>query len=129
MRVNIGAEKSKLTIYKDEQGRYKIYIKGRELQEDGTEKDIFMSKTIQFKKDVLLKNRTVIEVLNGWNSCYRIKTNELNEKGKEKYKYYDKYFINEFKILQEGEDGYCKPKREKQKDDFSFEYNGDDLPF
>ena len=38
-------------------------------------------------------------------------------------------FINEFKILQEGEDGYCKPKREKQKDDFSFEYNGDDLPF
>ena len=108
MSVNIGAEKSKLTIYKDEQGRYKIYIKGRELQEDGTEKDIFMSKTIQFKKDVLLKNRTVIEVLNGWNSCYRIKTNELNEKG---------------------EDGYCKPKREKQKDDFSFEYNGDDLPF
>ena len=125
--INIGEEKSKLTIYKDEQGRYKTYIKGRELQEDGTEKDIFMQKQVQFRKDTNLQNKTVIEVIKGWNSCYRVKTDELNEK--RKYKYYDKYFVSEFKILKEGEKGYLKTKQEKQKEDFSFSSGSDFLPF
>lgn len=129
MSINIGNDKSILTIYKDEQGRYKIYIKGTETQEDGEIKDIFMSKKVQFKKGVELKNRSKIEVTKGWTSCYRIKTEELTEDGKPKYKYFDKYFISEFNLLEEGVDEPVKAKQQTRQEDFSFVPTQDDLPF
>ena len=130
MSINIGKEPSKLTIYKDEQGRYKIYIKGIETKEDGETQDIFMSKKVQFKNGIEVKNRSVIEVIKGWTSCYRIKQDELTEDGKPKYKYFDKYFISEFNLLEEGTDEPVKTKQEKTKqDDFSFVPTEDDLPF
>lgn len=133
MSINIGEEKSKLTIYKDEQGRYKTYIKGVDLQEDGTEKDIFMQKKVQFKKGVEVKNKSVIEIVKGWLTCYRIPTEEMNEDGKPKYKYFDKLFVSEFKLLEEGTDEVQKPKKERQEpniqDDFYFDSSQDNLPF
>lgn len=131
MSINIGKEGSKLTIYKDEQGRYKIYIKGTETNEDGEVQDIFMAKKVQFKKGVNLKNRSVIEVTKGWVSCYRIKTDELTEEGKPKYKYLDKYFISEFNLLEDGVDESVKNKKQtkEKQNDYSFDYSGDDLPF
>lgn len=131
MSINIGNETSKLTIYKDEQGRYKTYIKGTETQEDGEVKDIFMSKKVQFKKGVEVKNRSKIEVIKGWTSCYRIKTDELNEEGKPKYKYFDKYFISEFNLLEEGVDEPQKSRQQTQpkQEDFTFSVSDDDLPF
>lgn len=131
MSINIGNETSKLTIYKDEQGRYKTYIKGTETQEDGEVKDIFMSKKVQFKKGVEVKNRSKIEVIKGWTSCYRIKTDEPNEEGKPKYKYFDKYFISEFNLLEEGVDEPQKPRQQTQpkQEDFTFSVSDDDLPF
>ena len=118
-------------IYKDEQGRYKTYIKGVETQEDGEVKDIFMSKKVQFKKNVELKNRSKIEVIKGWTSCYRIKTEELTEDGKPKYKYHDKYFISEFNLLEDGVDEPVKTKHttQEKQEDFSFVPTDDDLPF
>ena len=131
MSINIGKEGSKLTIYKDEQGRYKIYIKGTETNEDGEVQDIFMAKKVQFKKGINLKNRSVIEVTKGWVSCYRIKTDELAEEGKPKYKYFDKYFISEFNLLEEGVDEPQKPRQQTQpkQEDFTFSVSDDDLPF
>lgn len=123
--------KSILTIYKDEQGKYKTYIKGTEVQEDGSIKDIYMSKKVQFKKGIELKNKSKIEVIKGWSSCYRIKTDELTEEGKPKYKYFDKYFISEFNLLEEGVDEPQKPRQQTQpkQEDFSFSVSDDDLPF
>ena len=131
MSINIGNEGSILTIYKDEQGRYKTYIKGVETQENGEVKDIFMSKKVQFKKNVELKNRSKIEVIKGWTSCYRIKTEELTEDGKPKYKYHDKYFISEFNLLEDGVDEPMHNKQQPQpkQEDFSFVPEEDDLPF
>lgn len=132
MSVNIGNEASILTIYRDEQGRYKIYIKGTEIQEDGEVKDVFMSKKVQFKKGVEVKNRSKIEVIKGWTSCYRIQTDELTEEGKPKYKYYDKYFISEFELLEDGIDKPVKTKQQTQskQEDFSFVVDDSDmLPF
>lgn len=131
MSINIGNDNSILTIYKDEQGRYKIYIKGTETQEDGEVKDIFMSKKVQFKKGIEVKNRSKIEVIKGWTSCYRIQTDELTEEGKSKYKYFDKYFISEFNLLEDGVDEPVKTKQQEQarQDDFSFVPTDDDLPF
>ena len=131
MSINIGNETSKLTIYKDEKGRYKIYIKGTETQGDGEVKDIFMSKKVQFKKGVEVKNRSKIEVIKGWTSCYRIQTDELTEEGKPKYKYFDKYFISEFNLLEEGVDEPIQNRQQTQpkQEDFSFSVSDDDLPF
>ena len=131
MSINIGNETSKLTIYKDEKGRYKIYIKGTETKENGEVQDVFMAKKVQFKNGVELKNRSKIEVIKGWESCYRIKTEELTEEGKPKYRYYDKYFINEFNLLEEGVDEPVKAKQQVQpkQEDFSFVPTEDDLPF
>ena len=131
MSINIGNETSKLTIYKDEQGRYKTYIKGTETQEDGEVKDIFMSKKVQFKKGVEVKNRSKIEVIKGWTKCYRIRTDELTEDGKPKYKYLDKYFISEFNLLEDGVDEPVKAKQQEQpkQEDFSFAIDDSDLPF
>ena len=128
MSLNIGNESSKIKIYKDEDGKYKTYVKGRELKDNGNIEDIYMSKKVQFKKDVNLRNRTVIEVIKGWNSCYRIKSDELNENGKPKYKYFDKYFISEFKILEERVDEPVSSSKQK-KDDFFIDDDDDDLPF
>ena len=131
MSINIGNEGSILTIYKDDQGKYKTYIKGTETQEDGEVKDIFMSKKIQFKNGVEVKNRSKIEVVKGWSNCYRIKTDELTEEGKPKYKYFDKYFISEFKLLEDGVDEPMHNKQQSQpkQEDFSFVPTDDDLPF
>ena len=131
MSINIGNDNSILTIYKDEQGRYKIYIKGTERQEDGEIKNIFMSKKVQFMKGVELKNRSKIEVIKGWTSCYRIQTDELTEEDKPKYKYFDKYFISEFNLLEDGVDEPVKTKQQTQskQEDFSFVPTEDDLPF
>ncbi len=131
MSINIGNETSKLTIYKDESGRYKIYIKGTETKENGEVQDVFMAKKVQFKNGVEVKNRSVIEVTKGWASCYRIRTDELTEEGKPKYKYFDKYFISEFNLLEEGVDEPVKAKQQVQpkQEDFSFVPTEDDLPF
>ena len=131
MSINIGQETSKLTIYRDENGRYKIYIKGTEIQENGEAKDIYMSKKVQFKKGIEVKNRSKIEVVEGWAKCYRIQTDELTEDGKPKYKYFDKYFISEFNLLEEGVDEPQKPRQQTQpkQEDFSFSVSDDDLPF
>ena len=137
MGINIGQETSRLTVYKDEKGRYSTYIKGQELKDNEEKEDIYMSKKLQFKKGVKLKNKTVIDIIKGWNSCYRIKTDEINEQGKPKYKYFDKYFISEFNVLEEGTDeikqSYKTKQEQKTKEEqnsFAFDYSSsDELPF
>lgn len=131
MSINIGQESSKLTIYRDEQGRYKTYIKGTELNENGEKQDIFMSKKVQFRKGVEVKNKSVIEVIKGWSDCYRIPAEEKTQDGKPKYKYFDKLFVSEFNLLEEGTDEVQKTKQPKQEpqDSFVFDIDQDELPF
>ena len=131
MSINIGQEKSILTIYKNEQGKYKTYIKGTEQKENGEIENIFMSKKVQFRKGVEVKNRSKIEVIKGWTSCFRIKTDDFTEKGEPIYKYFDKYFISEFNLLEDGVDEPLKTKQQTQprQEDFSFIPTNDDLPF
>lgn len=137
MSVNLGTNLSKMTIYRDENGRYKTYIKSTDIDENGEKKDIFMSKKVQFRKDVHVRNKSVIEVTEGWLAPYRIKTKEKDSEGKLKYKYFDKIFINEFRLLEDGIDEDQKVKQyqeqepqEKVQENFAFDsYSADDLPF
>ena len=85
-----------------------------------------------FRKGVELKNKSVIEVTKGWLSPYKIKTDELNENGKPKYKYFDKIFVSGFNLLEEGTDEVQKTKQPKQEqqDGFAFDIGQDmELPF
>ena len=131
MSINIGNEASKLTIYKDEQGRYKTYIKSTTTKENGETEDTYMSKKVMFRKGVEVKNKSVIEVVKGWLSPYKIKIDEVNENGNPKYKYFDKIFVSEFNLLEEGIDEVQKTKQAKQEtqDNFEFNYTNDELPF
>lgn len=131
MSINIGNESSKLTIYKDDKGRYKTYIKGTETKENGEVQDVFMAKKVQFKNGVEVKNRSKIEVTKGWLNCYRIKMDELTEEGKPKYRYHDKYFISEFNLLEDGVDEpiHTQQVQQPKQEDFSFIPTNDDLPF
>ena len=132
MSINIGNEPSKLTIYKDEKGRYKTYIKSTTTKENGEAEDTYMSKKVTFRKGVEVKNKSVIEVTKGWITPYKILTEDVNEDGKPKYKYFDKIFVSEFNLLEEGTDEVQKirqPKQEPQ-DSFAFDIGQDmDLPF
>ncbi len=131
MSINIGNETSKMTIYKDEQRRYKTYIKSTTTKENDKTENTYMSKKVMFRKGVELKNKSVIEVTKGWLSPYKIKTDELNENGKPKYKYFDKIFISEFNLLEEGIDEVQKTRQPKQEpqDSFAFDIGQDELPF
>lgn len=131
MSVNIGQETSKMRIYKDEQGRYKTYIKSTTTKENGETEDTYMSKKVVFRKGVELKNKSVIEVTKGWISPYKIKTAELNENGKPKHKYFDKIFVSEFNLLEEGIDEVQKTRQPKEEiqDSFAFDNTMDELPF
>lgn len=89
-----------------------------------------MSKKVQFKKGIELKNKSVIEVTKGWLSCYRMPTEELNENGKPKYKYFDKLFVSEFNLIEEGTNENQKPKyKQETQADFTFDSSQDILPF
>lgn len=87
-----------------------------------------MSKKVQFRKGIEVKNKSVIEVTKGWIDCYRILTDELNENGKTKYKYFDKIFVSEFNLLEEGTDEVQKTKQEVE-DSFTFDSIDMELPF
>lgn len=136
MGINVGTKQQcKMTIYRDEQGRYKTYIKSTEVLQDGSTKDVLMSKKVQFRKDVHVRNKSVIEVIDGWIAPYRIPLKETTEEGKTKHKYLDKLFINEFNLLEDGIDEnqktkqYNKPSTVPQQD-FGFNaLDDDDLPF
>lgn len=86
---------------------------------------------MQFRKGVEVKNKSIIEIIKGWADCYRIPTDELNENGKPKYKYFDKIFVSEFNLLEEGTDEVQKTKQPKQEpqDSFAFDTTMDELPF
>lgn len=86
---------------------------------------------VQFRKGIEVKNKSVIEITKGWIGCYRIKTEELNENGKPKHKYFNKLFISEFNLLEEGTDEVQKIRQPKQnpQDSFAFDSTIDELPF
>ena len=56
---------------------------------------------------------------------------ELTEEGKPKYKYFDKYFISEFNLLEDGVDEpmHNKQQTQSRQGDFSFTIDDSDLPF
>jgi hypothetical protein len=58
-----------VTVYKSQKGFYSVSISNKLM--DGTYDNAFFP--IQFKKDVVLENKTDINITNGWLKFYRDK--------------------------------------------------------
>ena len=100
--MNITGE---INILKDDRGIYKTTLVGKELNRETNEEErIFMQINVGFRKGVDLKNKTRINVKDGFISLFRMATDEVKEDGTPKYKYFPKFMIMDFDVVEEGID-------------------------
>ncbi len=121
-------------ILKNDKGVYKIALANKEAGENGEEKTIFMNINIGFKKGVELKNKSKIDIKNGFLTFYQIETDEEDENGKKIVKRFPKIMVMDFELLEEGTDELQKTKdyskTTKEEPDVFIGYSSvDDLPF
>ena len=135
--MNISGE---ARILKDDRGVYKTTLVSTDNnKETGEEEKIFMKINVGFKKGVEVKNKTKINITNGFITFFRIDTGEVREDGKTDYKYFPKLVIMDFEILEKGVDEvmFSKPKKTVESnshysDEAETSYMSDDidvLPF
>ena len=137
--MNISGE---ARILKDDRGIYKTTLVSTDTnKETGEEEKMFMKINVSFKKGIEVKNKTKINITNGFITFFRIDTGEVRENGKPDYKYFPKLMIMDFEVLEEGVDEVysSKPKRAvendfKDKDNelseiYTDTYFDDELPF
>ena len=125
-----------IKILKDERGVYKTTLSTKETDENGEESKVFMQINVGFKKGTELKNKSVIEIKDGFVSFFRVKNKEENAEDKITYRSYIKLIVLDFELIEEGIDEvYSYRKPEENKKDHTFNYSDfnigstDDLPF
>lgn len=124
------------TIFKNDKGIYKLSIMNKEIQEDGSEKSVFMPINVGFKKGIELKNRSKIDIKNAFLTFFQIDTGEMYEDGKKIYKKFPKIMVMDFDVLEEGVDEVQQSRNYNDtQSNFSDDSMGgyfsssDDLPF
>lgn len=125
-----------VTIFKNDKGIYKLSITNKELQENGEEKTIYMQINVGFRKGVEVKNKTKIDIKDGFLTFFKIDSGELTEDGKPIYRKFPKAMIMDFDVIEEGTDevyhskDYSNTQNNSDTGYFSGTYaNDDDLPF
>ena len=134
--MNISGE---ARILKDDRGVYKTTLATKVIDENGEEKTIFTKVNVGFKKGVEVKNKTKINITNGFLTFFRFPTDETREDGTSINKDFLKIVIMDFEVLEEGTDEVysSKPKKTVESnfhysDDIETSYMPDDidvLPF
>lgn len=121
------------TILKDDKGTYKIAILNKEIQENGEEQPIFMRINVGFKKGVEVKNKTKIDIKNGFLTFFRIATGNTYENGVPEYRKFPKIMVMDFEIVEEGTDEVYHSKEysnlPSNNNANEFYSSDDDLPF
>lgn len=133
--MNITGE---IRILKDDRGIYKTTLVTTETNKE-TQEDVkaFMKINVGFKKDVEVKNKTKINIKDGFLTFFRIATGEVYDNGKPVYSYFPKLVIMDFDIIEEGIDetyqtkDYSTSQTNFSDDTFEDYYSDttDDLPF
>ena len=136
--MNISGE---ARILKDDRGIYKTTLATKVIDENGEEKTIFTKVNVGFKKGVELKNKTKINIKDGFLTFFRIPTEETRENGTTINKDFLKIVVMDFEVLEDGVDEVysSKPKKTVESDSSDNEmgefypdtYSDDfsDLPF
>lgn len=101
----------RVKVFKDEGGKYFTFIKGNYLDDAGLNQSFFIRKKILIPKDKSLKNKSLIEIKNGWVSEYRFKTEEGE------IVYGESYYIKEWEMINEGTDVNFKRKEYHRKEE------------
>ena len=108
--MNISGE---ARILKDDRGVYKTTLATKVIDENGEEKTIFTKVNVGLKKGVEVKNKTKINITNGFLTFFRIPTEETREDGTTINKDFLKIVIMDFEILEEGVDEVMSSKPKK----------------
>lgn len=124
-------------ILKDDRGVYKTTLVNTESnKETGEEEKIFMKINVGFRKGVELKNKTKINIKDGFLTFFRMATGNTYEDGKLEYKKFPKIMIMDFEVLEEGTDEPCHSKdysdtQSNSNEDTTSEFypSEDELPF
>lgn len=127
-----------VTILKDDKGTYRLSIANKEIQENGEEQTIFMRINVGFRKGVEVKNKTKINIKDGFLTFFRINTGNVYEDGSPEYKKFPKIMIMDFDVIEEGTDEvyqskeYSNTQSNFSNDAFGGYYpdtSSDELPF
>ena len=94
----------KAMIFKNDKGVYKASIARKYLDENGEEVTKFMNVHVGFRKGVEVKNKTKIDIKNGFMTFFEIPTGNTYEDGTPEYRNYIKIMILDFEVLEEGVD-------------------------
>lgn len=132
--MNISGE---TRILKDDKGVYKTTLVTKETNtETGEEESIFMKINVSFRKGVEVKNKTKINIKDGFITFFRINSGETYNDGNPIYKYFPKLMIMDFDIVEEGIDevqqtrDYSNNKNNYSEDGVTGYYSSnDELPF
>ena len=133
MSLNVTGQ---IRILKDERGIYKTTLSTKETNENGEENMVFMQINVGFRRGTELKNKSIIEIKEGFLSFFRVKNGQEDAEGKITYRYYPKLIVLDFELIEDGVDEVYQHRRfEENKSDHTFNYNdfnigtADDLPF
>ena len=131
MSIDVRGE---IRILKDDRGVYKTTLVNKELGDNGDEVKNFMQIIVGFRKGVELKNKSKIEITDGFMSFFKVKSKEIDENGDVIYRKYPKLIVLDFKLIEEGIDEPFQYSKVTNKKDNTFNYsdfdvNADDLPF
>lgn len=131
MSIDVRGE---IRILKDDRGVYKTTLVNKEFDDNGDEVKNFMQIIVGFRKGIELKNKSKIEITNGFMSFFKVKSKEIDENGDVIYRKYPKLIVLDFKLIEEGIDEPFQYSKVTNKKDNTFNYsdfdvNVDDLPF
>ena len=131
MSIDVRGE---IRILKDDRGVYKTTLVNKEFDDKGDEVKNFMQIIVGFRKGIELKNKSKIEITNGFMSFFKVKSKEIDENGDVIYRKYPKLIVLDFKLIEEGIDEPFQYSKVTNKKDNTFNYsdfdvNVDDLPF
>ena len=127
-----------VTIFKNDKGIYKLPITNKEIQENGEEKTIYMQINVGFRKGVEVKNKTKINIKDGFLTFFKIDSGEVTEGGKPIFKKFPKVMVMDFDVIEEGTDevyhskDYSNKQHSFSDDAFGGYYSDnsdDELPF
>lgn len=122
-------------ILKDDRGVYKTTLVTTETNKETQEEEkAFMKINVGFKKDVEVKNKTKINIKDGFLTFFRIATGETYDNGKPIYNYFPKLVIMDFDVIEEGIDETYQTKdysasQTNFSDDTLGGYDDSELPF
>lgn len=131
MSIDVRGE---IRILKDDRGVYKTTLVNKEFDDNGDEVKNFMQIIVGFRKGIELKNKSKIEITDGFMSFFKVKSKEIDESGDVIYRKYPKLIVLDFKLIEDGIDEPFQYSKATNKKDNTFNYsdfdvNVDDLPF